>query len=209
MTRAAATLAVIAALAGTARADDDEPRPDRRARRQAANANLEPVHARQGFAIGIAVGPSVQIGFGMGEETLGEASGTGGSFDLRVGTTASDGLTWFVDLMAAATPREADDDSRAINPSTVLTFGAQLFLQGALWVRAGVGFASMQLRSEQMQNGQPIPSISGLGALAGGGLDFLQRGRFVTSGTLTFLSSLYADKGMVGAVVFGLGVTWF
>jgi hypothetical protein len=207
-------LAAAALLAATpARADEppaapkedaepDEIVPDKKARRMAAEANLEPTRRREGLAIGFGLGPSMQIGFGIEE-----ASGTGGSFNLRIGTSASDRIAWFVDLFAAGTPREGDTGMNKLNQSTNLTAGAQLFLLETLWLRAGLGLGQLDLRSEE--GGTDARSHhTGLGMIGGGGIDFLRRGRFALSGDLTFVSGVYKD-GFVSAAVFQLGFTWY
>ena len=203
MTRAVAIALVLAAAPAYAdEDDDDEIVPDRRARRMAAEANLEPTRRREGLAIGFGVGPSMQIGIGIEE-----ASGTGGSFNLRIGTSASDRLAWFVDLFAAGTPREGDTGMNRLNQSTNLTAGAQVFVLEALWLRAGLGLGQLELRSEE--GGTTAKRHhAGLGAIAGGGIDFLRRGRFALSGDLTFVSGLYRE-GFVSAAVAQLGFTWY
>jgi hypothetical protein len=180
----------------------DEIVPDRRARRMAAEANLEPERRREGLAIGFGLGPSQQIGFGIEE-----ASGTGGSFNLRIGTSASDRLAWFVDFFVAGSPREGDTGDNKINQAVNLTAGAQLFLLEAFWLRGGLGLGQLELRSEDA-TGPEKTHYAGLGAIAGGGIDFLRRGRFALSGDLTFVSGIYKD-GFVTAAVTQLGFTWY
>lgn len=204
-------LAVLAVAPSVARADEppaeervdaDEIVPDGKARRMAAEANLEPVRRREGLALGVALGPSLQIGVG---EALEEATGTGGSLDLRIGNSASDRLAWFVDLFVAAAPREDDASAVNINRTTTLTGGLQVFVLEALWLRGGLGLATLDLKSELMPEKR---SHSGLGGIAGGGIDVLRRGRFALSGDLTFVSGLYKG-GFVTALVAQLGLTWY
>ena len=210
---AAAGLAAAAAPAAADEARGDEARageaddadapivPDDRAVRAAREANLEPTRRREGLALGVAVGPTIQVGFGIEE-----ASGNGGSFDVRIGTSASDRLAWFVDVFLAGLPREGDTGRNKLNQSAFLTGGGQLFLLEALWLRAGAGFSSLTLRSEESQ-GDAV-TFNGLGVLVGGGIDFLRRGRFALSGGLTILSGVYAD-GFVSSGVLQLALTWY
>jgi len=186
----------------TAEPDADEIVPDKKARRMAAEANLEPERRREGLAIGFGLGPSMQIGFGIEE-----ASGTGGSFNLRIGTSASDRLAWFVDFFVAGSPREGDTGENKLNQSVNLTAGAQVFALEVLWLRAGLGLGQLELRSEDA-TGPEKTHYAGLGAIAGGGIDFLRRGRFALSGDLTFVSGIYKD-GFVTAAVGQLGFTWY
>jgi hypothetical protein len=182
-------------------ADSDEIVPDRKARRMAAEANLEPTRLREGLAIGFGLGPSMQVGFGIEE-----ASGTGGSFNLRIGTSASDRFAWFVDLFIAGMPREGDTGSNKLNQATNLTAGGQIFVLEVLWLRAGAGLGQLTLRSEV--GGPEKISRAGLGMIGGGGIDLLRRGRFALSGDLTFVSGIYRD-GFVTAAVGQLGFTWY
>jgi len=184
--------------------DDDEIVPDRRAVKQASEANLEPERLREGFAIGISIGPTMQIGFG---DKLAEASGTGGSFDIRIGTSATERLAWFLDFLVAGMPREADTGKNKLNQSAALVVGAQIFPLQALWLRAGVGLASATLRSEVETEMEPNEH-TGLGVIAGGGIDFLRRGRFALSGQLTFITGIYGG-GAATAAVSALGLTWY
>jgi hypothetical protein len=169
---------------------------DDRARRQASEANLEPTRLREGFAIGIAIGGGMQVGFGIEE-----ASGTPGAGSLRIGTSASDRLAWFIDLIQAGTPRRGDSSGVELNRTNVLGVGAQIFALPTLWLRGGAGLGHLKLNSESNMNGQ-----YGLGMYGGGGVDFLRRGRFALSGEVEFISGLYRD-GFVSAVVFQLGAT--
>jgi hypothetical protein len=169
---------------------------DDRARTQAAEANLEPTRLREGFAIGIAIGGGMQVGFGIEE-----ASGTPGAGSLRIGTSASDRLAWFIDLIQAGTPRRGDDGGAELNRTNVLGAGAQIFALPTLWIRGGAGLGHLKLNSESNMGG-----YYGLGMYGGGGVDFLRRGRFALSGEVEFISGLYKD-GLVSAVVFQLGAT--
>jgi hypothetical protein len=194
--------AAVARAEASAGAEEAEPAPDPRARRAAAEANLEPVRRREGLAIGVSLGTSVQVGVGIAE-----ASGTGGAFGLRVGTSAHERLAWFVDLATAGLPARRDDEKLRINQTTALTAGAQLFVLESLWVRGGAGLGQLELRSEVSGSGKRVRH-AGLGLLAGGGIDILRRGRFALSGDLTFVSGVFAG-GWVTAAVFSLGFTWY
>jgi hypothetical protein len=205
---ALAAVAAVATVAGPAAAEKGAPAaadpdaivPDRGARRTAAEANLEPRRHREGLMIGFALGGSIQVGF---TDAVEEASGTGTSFDLRIGTTATERLLFFLDLFAAGQPRQDDTSMTRVNPNTVLAVGVQYFLVDALWVRTAIGWGHFEAKSE-------VPEVvrDGLGSITGGGMDFLRRGRFALSGELTFVSSLYRD-GFISALNFQLGFTWY
>ena len=133
-------IAIVILGAAAARADDTPTvrHPDPRAVTQAREANLEPESVREGFAIGLALGPSVQLGYGVGG-----ATGGGGGFDLRLGTVASPRWVWLLELAATAYPHD-----NTANQSAVLTFGGQLYVRDAFWLRGGVGFASFTRRGD-------------------------------------------------------------
>ncbi len=182
---------------GAAASDEsDDIVPDARARDQAAEANLEPERMREGLAIGVSLGPSMQVGF-----DIEEASAVGGSLDLRIGTSATDRLAWFVDLLVTGTGRKTDSSKNTLNQNSSLTLGGQLFILQAVHLRAGAGLASLALRSDERTK-------NGLGLLGGGGIDFLRRGRLALSADLTFTFSVYGD-GAVGAFAGQLGATWY
>lgn len=211
--RAAAALVVLLAAAPASAGGPGEPAPpdepdeivpDRRAVHAAAEANLEPERLREGLALGFTLGPTMQVGFG---ERLAEASGTGGSLGVRIGTSATERLAWFLDFLLAGMPREADTGKNKLNQSFGVLIGAQVYPLNAVWLRAGAGLAAATLRSETATATEPNEH-TGLGLLAGGGIDFLRRGRFALSGQLTFMTGIYKG-GAATAAVTALGFTWY
>jgi hypothetical protein len=181
---------------------DDEIVPDEKAQQMAREANLEPERQREGLAFGFAVGPSIQMGVG----DIQEASGTGGSFCLRIGTSATDRLAWFLDLFAVATPREGDTEKVKINQTSGISFGAQYMVLPAFWLRGSLGFTTLTIKTEETMS--EAQEYGGLGALAGGGVDIYRLGRFALSGQLTFVTGLYKD-GFVTTAIGQLGFTWY
>ena len=194
----ALTLACVPAIAVA----DDEIVPDKKAQQMAREANLEPERQREGLAFGFAFGPSIQMGVGDIEE----ASGTGGSFCLRIGTSATDRLAWFVDLFSVATPREGDTEKIKINQTSGIAFGAQYMVRPAFWLRGSLGFTALTIKSEQSM--AEAIEYGGLGALFGGGVDIYRLGRFALSGQLTFVAGLYRE-GFVTTAIGQLGFTWY
>jgi hypothetical protein len=168
-------------------------RPDARALAEAREANLEPTSVREGFAVGIALGLAAQFGVGVSG-----ASGGGGGFDLRLGAVASPRWVWLLEL--AATGYASDGDR--INQSAVVTFGGQLYVNEAFWLRGGLGFASFHRRDN------PEPDLRGLGALGAGGLDVLRRGGLALSVELAVTVALYGGEQIVG-VAPQLGLSWY
>lgn len=186
-------VAAILLIPALAHADTGDSPPDPHARKMAAEANLEPTRRREGLALGVAIGPAMQIGLG-----LDNATGTGGSLDLRIGTSASDRLAWIFDVFYAGT--RTDSTNKTFATSGLLTVGAQVFALETLWIRGGVGLGSLNV------DGKAV--AWGFGAFGGGGMDFLRNGRFALSGDLSFVSGAYAD-GFVTAAVFQVGLTWW
>jgi len=166
---------------------------DARAKRMASEANLEPTRRREGLALGVAIGPSMQIGFRIPDTT-----GTGGSVDLRVGTSASERLSWMVDVFYAGT--SSANATAPIETSGLLAIGAQYFVLETLWLRGGVGLATLSL--------DKMTDDWGFGAFGGGGIDLLRHGRFSLSGDFSVVSGAYSD-GFVTAAVAQLGATWW
>jgi hypothetical protein len=195
-------LALAFALLPAVALADDEIVPDKKAQQMAREANLEPERQREGLAFGFAVGPSVQMGIGDIEE----ASGTGGSFCVRIGTSATDRLAWFLDLYSVATPRQGDTTKLKINQTSGIAFGGQYMVKPAFWLRGALGFTTLTIKSEQGM--AETIDYGGLGGLFGGGVDFYRLGRFALSGQLTFVTALYKE-GFVTTAIGQLGFTWY
>ncbi|MBK9036703.1 MAG: hypothetical protein IPL61_36545 [Myxococcales bacterium] len=197
MRAAAVLLALTLALTPTrARADDDKPiRPDPRAVAAAREANLEPESAREGFAIGIAVGPAIQLGYGVGN-----ATGGGGGFDLRLGSVASKRWVWLLELAATAFPHDG-----TANQSAVVTFGGQLYVHDAFWLRGGAGFASFTRRDAMDAQTEQFGGLGGSGAA---GFDLVRRGGLAMSAEGMSTVALYSGALVVG-VSLQLGLSWY
>ena len=202
-----ACAAVLAVGAGAAAADEappstetPPPRPDARAVSEAREANFEPVSVRDGFAIGAALGPSMQLGFGIDE-----SSGTGGGFGLRVGTVASPRWVWLLELAATVYRHQEPGGAVRLNQSALLTFGGQLYLREAIWIRGGVGFASFTRRTE---NGAADDSFSGVGVTAATGFDLYHDGGLAWSLEVLSLGARYRDGTVLGGSM-QLGLSWY
>lgn len=193
----AVLLALALALAPTrARADDDAPiRPDPRAVAAAREANLEPESAREGFAIGVAIGPALQLGYGVGN-----ATGGGGGFDLRLGSVASKRWVWLLELAATAFPHDG-----TANQSAVITFGGQLYVHDAFWLRGGAGFASFTRRDAMDAQTEQFGGLGGIGAA---GFDLVRRGGLALSAEGMGTAALYSGALVVG-VSLQLGLSWY
>lgn|GEM_PF-2526204 len=199
--RTGALVLALALAAGRAQADDAPPPidPDPRAVDEAREANLVPTSVREGFAIGVALGPALQLGYG-----LSEASGTGTGFNLRVGTVASPRWVWLVEISTTAYLAEDDRAKTRVNQSAVLTFGGQLYVKDALWVRGGAGFASFTRRTEDTETMR----FGGLGMVGAAGFDLVRRRGLAMSLEGMGSLALYKDGTVVGTSVL-LGLSWY
>lgn len=217
--RGALVAAVVAASAGAAAADDPSGAPagasppaaeeeeappsppDPRAVAQAREANFEPISVRDGFAIGVALGPSMQLGF-----SIDEASGTGGGFDLRLGTVGSPRWVWLVELATTVYRRRNEAGVLRLNQSALLTFGGQLYLREAVWVRAGVGLANFTRRSENDSTADD--SFWGVGTTTAAGYDLYHDGGLAWSIEVVALGARYRGGTVLGGSL-QLGFSWY
>ncbi|HVV84137.1 MAG TPA: hypothetical protein VHE35_13775, partial [Kofleriaceae bacterium] len=182
--------------------DDDAPppRPDGRAVAQAREANFEPTSVREGFAIGASLGPSMQLGF-----SIDESSGTGGGFGVRLGTVGSPRWVWLLELAATVYRRTNDQGQVRLNQSALLTFGGQLYLRDATWVRGGVGFANFTRRTERTSADD---SFSGVGFTAAAGYDLYRDGGLAWSLEVLGLGARYRAGTVLGGSL-QVGLSWY
>lgn len=168
---------------------------------------------RKGFGIGVAVGGGQLLGLGKDN-----ATGTGGSFSLRVGTTAGDKLSWFLeaDTFGYLIERPVLDSQGMIiegrtkvtaNQSAVIAVGAQFFTDGALWFKVGAGYAVFTARAAQ-RTGPIDEQNGGVAGLGGIGLDLMRRGTFALDLELLGTMAIYGD-GLVGGGGLLVGVNWY
>jgi len=200
-------LAVAAASAvaqpGVVEADEPDPiKPDRRAVAEAREANLEPESLRQGLAIGVAFGPSMQVGSGISE-----ATGAGGGFAVRFGTVASPRWVWLLELATTVYRQEiAGQEESKLNQSMVISLGGQLYLKDAFWIRGGGGPATFSRSIEGTD--EVTARFWGIGVVGAGGLDVLRRRSFVVSLEALTALARYRD-GYVGGGALQLGLSWY
>jgi len=181
--------------------DEVEPiHPDPRAVAEAREANLEPESIREGLAIGVAVGPNIQVGFGIRE-----SSGTGGSFALRFGTVASPRWVWLAELASTAYKQQDEDGKTRVNQSVLFTLGGQLYLKEAFWLRGGGGLAQFTRRTLTIDRES---NFWGVGVIGAGGLDIVRRRSMAVSVEALSTLARYRD-GVVAAGTLQLGVSWY
>lgn len=169
----------------------------------------EPKSHRDGFAIGVAVGPSLFKGTG----DLDPIQGVGGDFQLRLGTTASEHLLWTLELeygneVVEVTGPANNQDTR-FNTLGRLSVGVQYYPgEAPWWLRGGVGVASFV--SKDSKNGPVDESTrrSGPALTAGGGVDVLRRGRFAVDFELCVTAS-ELEQSFLGHVAGMVGVAWY
>ncbi len=200
-------LVAIAATSAVAQpgAEIDEPeliKPDRRAVAEAREANLEPESLRQGLAIGVAFGPSMQVGSGISQ-----ATGTGGGFAVRFGTVASPRWVWLLEVATTVYRQKiTGQDDHKLNQSMVISLGGQLYLKDAFWVRGGGGPATFTRRLEGED--EVSARFWGVGVVGAGGLDVMRRRSFAVSLEALAALARYRD-GYVGGGTLQLGLSWY
>jgi hypothetical protein len=167
----------------------------------------DPPMKREGFAFGAAIGPGLFKGAGG----MGELQGVGGDLDLRVGTTAGGNLLWLVEVVAGGYLVEVTDAGgvdQTYNALTTVTFGAQIYLREALWLRGGLGLASFLERQGRGGAVDEDSRRTGLGIIGGGGYDFFRRGRFALSVELASTVGAFRS-GPLGQTSVLLGLAWY
>jgi hypothetical protein len=191
-------------------ADSEQPsiQPDPRAVAEAREANLEPESVREGLAIGLALGPSMQVGFG-----LNGASGTGGGFDVRLGTVASPRWVWLIEVGGTLHVKSLEMGgvrAQHRNQSILFTGGGQLYLKDAIWLRGGAGFAAYTQTIEANGLEQVTLDYKGVGVIGAGGLDLVRRRGFALSGEVLVTAAHYpkGDLTVAGGAL-QLGVSWY
>jgi len=167
----------------------------------------DPPVKRQGFALGAALGPSVFKGAGG----MNELQGVGGSLDLRVGTSAAENLMWLIELVAGGylvEVNDADGIDQTYNAMTTVTFGGQLYIREALWLRGGLGLAGFVERKGRSGPVDEDSQRAGLGVIGGGGYDFFRRSHLALS--LEVCNTIGAFRsGLLGQTSVVLGLAWY
>ena len=192
---ALATAAVILGVAvggGVARAGGPQPRSH-----------------RDGFAIGLALGPSLFKGTG----DLDPIQGVGGDFQLRLGTAASENLLWMIELeygnevVQVIGPGGTPDTTR-FNTLGRLSLGLQYYPREALWLRGGIGAASFVAKDSKNGPADESTRRSGLAVSAGGGVDVFRRGSFAVDLELCLTASVLSSS-FLGHAAGMVGVAWY
>ncbi len=122
----------------------------------------ETAFRREGFAIGVGLGPALFLG--SGDHSYARAGG--GGFSLRLGTSAGENLLWFVQLDAATHAKKSG--------ASLLGVGAHYYFRDALWVRGSLALANVFTTDDEGTN----ITEGGLALVAGFGADVYRRGIF-------------------------------
>jgi hypothetical protein len=155
-------------------------------------------HRRSGFALGVGLGPSVLFGF-TGDERF---AGAGGSLDLRLGTTATKRLLWFLDAEVAV-HQNPDADEGTSRAQTTITLGGHYYVRDAFWVATGVGVAGFR-----STGGGEDRQLSGLAVRYGAGVDLFRRGIFALSSEAGLAVGLY-DGERLSNLTLRLAGSWY
>jgi hypothetical protein len=181
------SIALVLALTGPAAADG-EPRPH-----------------RDGFMIGLALGP----GF-IADAGFGDAGGAGGHVSLRVGTVATPTMQWVLQLDSYAYELSIEgQDEKGQQAVSTLALAAQLYLTNAMWVKGGGGFASVVTRdSVERADGTRLSSSGGFALIGGGGIDLVRSGMFVLDLESNLSVSAFGEGALI-TLGLGLGLNWY
>ena len=188
-------LAIVAVLAGIARADDVDPAVE-----PVSEANLETKPPRDGTTASAAFGPSFGMGFGIKG-----ATGTGGALSVRLGHVMTAQSVLLLEIVGA-TQLHAECTSCATlhNDDVRFLVGAQYYAQPTLWFRFGTGLGRYH---EILGGDQGDRTLNGLAGLFGMGLDLFRLHslvvgfEFLTAGTIT-------KDGLMSSTAFCLGLSY-
>lgn len=184
------------------------PVPDSEARRQAEDANLDPVGPRHGVAAGI---------FFMGWQQVGSVddAGRGGGVGLRLGASASSNTVIWLELVAGAFPDTSTQGCVTkrclsyIESTAALIATGQRYVGPNLWLRGGAGFASYTQVVKMGTDRAETRAVDGGYAVAAGiGVDLVRR--HTTRISLENMLTLHRfSSGWIFDVGVGLGVALY
>jgi len=161
---------------------------------------------RKGFMLGVALGTTLQTGFG----DLSNLRGLGGAGAIRIGTTASERLLFLVqvDTGVFLIERQLTEEVVA-NVFNSITLGGQYYLRELWWLRAGLGVANFEKRNDT-RGGTTIAGSnrSGLAVVFSTGADFLRRRRFVLNVEWNLATGIYRDAALTQSSIL-LGATLY
>ncbi len=166
-----------------------------------ADENLEPKHPRDGFMIGLGAGP----GFFLGMAGHGELLGVGAAFSLRVGSTAGANSLVILQLDNVAYLAADATDEKHTNVHSTLTVGFQRYLRELVWMKSGVGIATL---AERQTEGTTETLSEGLALMGALGYDALHRGSIVLDLEVNLGVGIYGD-GAIAELGAAIAINWY
>lgn len=173
----------------------------------AADPYGERPQKREGLVFGFGIGPALY----RGARDYQDLQGIGGSANVRIGTTATERILWLIELEAGGYLEDEETiegSDKTYTTLSSLTLGGQLYVREALWLRGGVGFASLAAQAGRKGAVDPDSQRGGLAVIGGGGYDAFRRGRFALSLEL-FMTAAAFRGGPVAQGAGLLGFSWY
>jgi hypothetical protein len=174
----------------------------------AADPYGEPPPERDGFLVGVGVGPSIFKGAG---DEMSDLQGIGGDLNIRVGTSAGESLLWLLELQTGGYLVELTTEAgtgTTYNALGAVTLGGQIYVREALWLRGGAGLAGFT--EHEGRSGPEVPGSrrAGLGLLGGGGYDVFRRRNVAISLEAASTLGLFR-RGILGRTAFLMAITFY
>lgn len=153
---------------------------------------------REGFAVGVGLGPSILVGFRRSDQ---QVAGVGGALNVRFGTVATERLMWFVELEAAAYQIPGEDEKTLSRQQNTLTLGGHYFVREIFWVGFGLGAASFRsAETRTSDDGSEIleseENLSGLASRYTAGVDLFRSGIFALAAEAGVAIGVYDGEGL-------------
>jgi hypothetical protein len=200
--RHAAAVLALCAVGGSAAAETRvaaaQPKPDRIADEESAEANLESKAPRDGLTFTFALGGGLLLGGDIG-------IGRGGALSARIGHVATRRSVITFELsLTGALHRRGTEGEVVTDSNAGLYAGALRYAGKSTWVRASGGLTvfTANARSEDQT------SHTGLGGLVGGGLDLVRWGYVVLGFEVFGMASVTSDGFKVNTG-FCLGLSYY
>ncbi len=190
----AALIAGFVALLSAAKAHADDLTPEQFSKE---DSGKESDFHREGFAIGVALGPALLLGAG----SQNDVRGTGGDLSIRVGTSAGPDLLWFAQIGGATHSDKSTVSSLSIQ--------AHYYVRRALWLRGGLGFGTVtRFDTAADGNANAKKNDTGLEFIGGGGVDVFTRGIFAIDVELSISRSGH-DQGSMTVGALQVAANWY
>jgi hypothetical protein len=147
----------------------------------------------------------VGLGFGgISAANCGDVCGIAGALELHLGGMLTPRLSIGGDLWFNW---HSIANSTASTTHSLYTIAVQYWATDRLWLKGGIGGATMRI-SDDYDN-FTYSGESGLGLMAAGGLELLHAGNFALDGQLRFGHGFYDIDGDVNVWALMLGANWY